>query len=89
MSKKNCPFCGGDKVEATSVYMSKGKQMMYAKCPDCKTNFRVSVGVYNTRPLEDALQAKLDEARVALKFYADGWNGPLLAQSALEKIGEA
>lgn len=60
---KPCPFCGGE------ANIAKGQIEFWAYCPHCgaQTEFyeteREAAEAWNTRPIEDALQKELDEAR--------------------------
>ena len=67
---KPCPFCGGE-----AVMLGEDDGMYQCVCRNCES---VQGGFYdfpeeaafawNTRPLEDALQKELDEAREAQSF---------------------
>lgn len=54
---KPCPFCDGDRVDYDSFIFTRKGTVLYAKYPDCGTNFRVLEHIYNTRP-SDARQAR-------------------------------
>jgi hypothetical protein len=56
---KDCPFCSGKRVDYDSVLFTKKGKVIYAKCPDCGTSFRVLEHMYNNRPLEDKLAAEI------------------------------
>jgi hypothetical protein len=56
-----CPFCNGNYVDYNSVIIGVNSKIIYAKCPDCKTNFRVEQDRFNTRPREDMLKHALED----------------------------
>ena len=76
---KNCPFCGSEKREDGYGVECKNRQ--------CVTN-RLDISsteAWNTRPIEDALQARIDElekelsdARFCMALH--GWGGSLTAE---------
>jgi hypothetical protein len=87
---KLCSFCG------KTAYKSQAKRIIHS----CNTiNVSMSREHWQSRPIEDALQAKLDEAVEALRKYATAgnWNeytyfdgeyaGGQLAEEALKRIG--
>jgi hypothetical protein len=93
MSDKLCPFCG-----APGGHTSKHKPSCYFMK---KNSLDVMYGLtaeWNTRPIEDALRAKLDAAREALESIANyhwGRSSPKdgnfmfsTARRALAEIGE-
>ena len=47
-----CPFCGGDKIEPSRFYMQQ-------QCQLC----RADAGLWNKRPIEDALRAENEKLR--------------------------
>ena len=60
---KKCPFCGSELV----IYHSAG-DVTVVRCGDCGARVDAPMGLYrnahaawNTRPLEDALQARIDD----------------------------
>lgn len=64
---KRCPFCG---EEARVEKIKLGKQGLFRViCPECLTATHLreeeknAVAEWNSRPIEDALQKELDEAR--------------------------
>ena len=63
---KPCPFCGQEeRVEKLNL----GKKLFRVICPECLTATHLreeeknAVAEWNARPIEDALQKELDEAR--------------------------
>jgi uncharacterized protein YbaR (Trm112 family) len=59
---KQCPFCKGQSVGYNSLVITDKGHVLFLKCPDCKTNFRVLRHIYNQRPIEDTLRATLAHA---------------------------
>lgn len=64
---KRCPFCG---EEASVEKLNLGKEGLFRViCPECLTATHLreeeknAVAEWNSRPIEDALQKELDEAR--------------------------
>lgn len=52
---KPCPFCGGPEIPPAQIY-----------CDTCKTNIAGLGDHWNTRPIEDALRARIAELEAAL-----------------------
>jgi hypothetical protein len=85
---KKCPFCGSEATNPMTKNSSK-----YADCSnqDCITNkiVYVTVDEWNTRPIEDALQARIDEleqyksqAPAYIDGIADFWKDKCAKQDA-------
>jgi hypothetical protein len=55
---KACPFCGCTDI-TFSPYTEKITHSTFVKCEHCRTGW-MPVNIWNTRPLEDALQARVD-----------------------------
>lgn len=68
---KPCPFCGSSAL----AWIDNNTNTWIVKCcnPECIDMLMQSAGKWNNRPLEDALQAKLDEA-VALLDRLSHWD---------------
>lgn len=75
---KPCPFCGGEAHIGAgygsafdgTVYFA---ECMMAKCPaqpelDCFDTVEKAAEVWNTRPVEDALRARIADLEEALKI---------------------
>ena len=83
---KPCPLCGSEDITIESF----GEQRITACCSTCECNTGYmrdnleAIESWNTRPIEDALQAKLDVAISTLLYYRA--NGKTLAEKALAKI---
>ena len=90
---KNCPFCGSTDIDPEGVASFKEEHRkgentwtnhspeMIEHHPACNNcNATAAIKLWDTRPLESALQAKLDKAVSALEWisrqrYA-GWESP-------------
>lgn len=75
MELKNCPFCGSW-VDIYDNCKSSGADEFWAQCQnkeDCfatgtaEPNFDSAVKSWNTRPLEDALRARLEAAEAYIQ----------------------
>ena len=59
---KNCPFCGSEFVFQNSDRLSKDEFYLHPNVKGCMLSGMVFTEDFiNTRPLEDALQARIDE----------------------------
>ena len=62
---KPCPFCGSDDIDVTYTYVDDGLDY-YAECTDCycrgawEPTAAKARAAWNTRPIEDKLQARID-----------------------------
>ena len=71
---KACPFCGSTDVEVTV-----DARWIYVHCKGCNTNGQpdlkesIAIEAWNTRPLEDALQKRVEELEAVLKLAE--WSG--------------
>ena len=67
---KKCPFCGGE-AEHPKIYdgtPAYGKAFCQNGCIGYPMDEReIQSGLWNTRPLESALQQKLDKAKAFIK----------------------
>lgn len=69
---KRCPFCGSKNIKVYSVEISCPQEIgSYAECLDCKSTIEVTkphkvIDAWNTRPIEDELQARITELETEL-----------------------
>jgi hypothetical protein len=66
---KSCPFCGG--VAQVNTWTMHGITESRCFCPnsDCPNSVRtVALATWNTRPIEDALQARVAELEAAQRW---------------------
>ena len=86
---KKCPFCGSE----GEILFYGNVSVKYASCKNTKCSLMTPLDEWQSRPIEDALRAKLDEAKEALEVYAvkeayhgdakDEWK---LAADTLQKL---
>lgn len=70
-----CPFCGSEDV----VRLSHNDRADIERCRNCNLSIIVPLGItmWNTRPIEDALNARIAELEgevTELKPYRDGYD---------------
>lgn len=93
-----CPFCGETEIsfsiKLTNLEPIKGKPFYMATCTNCLAQSEIecceenAIMSWNHRPLEDALQRKLDIAEIALKRIANTNDNPkwMIAERALKQL---
>ena len=59
---KPCPFCGGTKLVSYPVWEDRFRHVV--DCQGCGT--RVKSALWNTRPIEDQLRARIKELEEAM-----------------------
>ena len=59
---KPCPFCGGSNVKDEPA-------LQVVICMDCGAEKDTDLGEWNTRPIEDALTARIAELELRLDVY--------------------
>ena len=68
---KMCPFCGSDNVKSEEPL-----DVVY--CLDCGAEMATDLGDWNTRPIEDALHARIAELEAELEHVIEvgnyGWD---------------
>ena len=84
---KKCPFCGSELV----IYHSAG-DVTVVRCGDCGARVDAPMGLYrnahaawNTRPLEDALQARIDDLEGEIELKRITLDSSVLANKELEQ----
>ena len=71
---KPCPFCGG--VAQVNTWTMHGITESRCFCPnsDCPNSVRtVALATWNTRPIEDALNARIAELEYQLEDWAEDY----------------
>jgi len=86
-----CPFCNGNHVDYNSMVIGANSKVVYAKCPDCKTNFRVELSVYNTRPREQMLKKALEDMLEMWEHAGEefNWGASALHADTIAMMNEA
>lgn len=85
MELKPCPFCGSKAIEADN-------EIVYCSGLECIVSF-IKKEQWQSRPLEDALQRKLEIAKEALNRIATGeivspFDMSDIAEDAILELGE-
>jgi Lar family restriction alleviation protein len=74
---KNCPFCGSESLVKQSISNGNGGFYRWVHCEDCNANGSwISDNIseiegWNSRPIEDALQRRIDDLESKLKHWKD------------------
>ena len=75
---KPCPFCGGkaERWEHDEDIIKTGCKKCFYVYPYLETDVDEAAEMWNTRPIEDALRAALEEIRdLAQRNVPDSWGG--------------
>jgi len=64
---KACPFCGGEEMEVLHLKGTIIHPHYYVKCDDCGSTGH-NVKAWNTRPIEESLQKRIDEMEKVVRY---------------------